>query len=59
MTASRDDAVAARFVDWFKQHGEQSDAIALKQFPGMGRGAIALRDIAVRDTPSHTVVLLD
>ena len=49
MTASHAGvAAAARFVEWFKQHGEQSDAIGLTHFPGMGRGAVALRDIAVR-----------
>lgn len=46
--ASMEDVVADRFVDWFKQHnGSQHESVALTHFEGMGRGAVALHDIAV------------
>lgn len=41
------DIAAERFVDWFKTHGTQHAALGLADFPGMGRGAIALDDIPV------------
>lgn len=42
------DEVASTFIDWFKRHGSQHASIGLTDFPGMGRGAIALDDIPVR-----------
>lgn len=42
------DEAAGRFVDWFKTHGSQHVSAGLTDFAGMGRGAIALDDIAVR-----------
>lgn len=43
------DEVAERFVKWFQTHGSQHASIGLTDFPGMGRGAVALDDIAVGD----------
>lgn len=42
------DTTAEHFVEWFKAHGSQHASIGLTDFPGMGRGAVALDDIAVR-----------
>ncbi|KAK9898334.1 SET domain-containing protein [Cystobasidium minutum MCA 4210] len=39
------DTTAEHFIDWFKLHGSQHASIGLTEFPGMGRGAIALDDI--------------
>lgn len=41
------DKAATQFTEWFKRHGTQHAAIGLAEFPGMGRGAVALEDIAV------------
>lgn len=41
------DTTAEHFIDWFKLHGSQHASIGLTEFPGMGRGAIALDDIEV------------
>jgi hypothetical protein len=46
LLAKMDDTAQA-FIDWFTRHGTQNDAIALADFPDMGRGAVATRDIDV------------
>lgn len=41
------DAAATDFVSWFKRHGTQDERVGLCDWPGMGRGAVALEDIEV------------
>lgn len=45
--------VASEFVHWFQlQHGNLETAkVGIVEFPGHGRGAIALQDIPVRSQP--------
>ena len=43
------DRAATAFLQWFSQHGTQHPCIGLCDFPGMGRGVVALQDLPVRN----------
>lgn len=49
--------VASEFVNWFQlQHGNLDTAkVGIVEFPGHGRGAIALQDIPVRTKTSPSL----